>query len=80
VTVDYSRGICNLTHLDEECTHKLSVDLDDNAGVIDLFVTITGTTPLQEAANDGETASSVALDYIPTKLIDEDMQHYVRRS
>ncbi|CAF0731605.1 unnamed protein product [Rotaria sordida] len=70
------RGICNLTHLDEERTHKISVDLDDNAGTIDLFVTITGITPSQDIANDSEIYSNTALDIIPTKLTDEDIEQY----
>ncbi|CAF1417032.1 unnamed protein product [Rotaria magnacalcarata] len=70
------RGCCNLTHLDEERTHKISLDLDDNAGVIDLFVTITGIAPLQDATNDSDTSSNVSLDVMPSKLTDEDMQYY----
>lgn len=66
-----------MTHLDEERTHKVSVDLDDKAGTIDLFVTITGTTPALEASNDGENSSSAVLDVIPSKLTDEDLQRYV---
>jgi hypothetical protein len=68
-----------LTHLDEERTHKVSVDLDDNSGTIDLFVTITGTTPSQEASNDGESANNAVLDVIPSKFTDEDLQRYVSR-
>ncbi len=63
--------------MDEERTHKISVDLDDNAGIIDLFVTITGITPLPEAINDSETASNAALDVIPSKLTDKDIENYV---
>ncbi|CAF3687427.1 unnamed protein product [Rotaria sp. Silwood1] len=70
------RGLCNLAHLDEERTHLMPVDLEDGAGIIDLFVTITGTTPLQEATNDGESSANVALDFIPSKLSDEDIKHY----
>ncbi|CAF4892287.1 unnamed protein product, partial [Rotaria sp. Silwood2] len=72
------RGFCNLAHLDEERTHFIPVDLEDGAGTIDLFVTITGTTSLQEATNDGESSVNVALDFIPSKLSDEDIKHYVR--
>ncbi len=72
-----SRGICNLNYLDEERTHKISVDLDDNAGVIDLFVTITGITPVPDVSNENETSSSLALDVIPSKLTEEDMENYV---
>ncbi|CAF1174131.1 unnamed protein product [Rotaria sp. Silwood1] len=70
------RGICNLTHLDEERTHKILVDLDDNAGTVDLFVTITGIAPSQDVTNDSETSSNIALDIIPTKLTDEDIKNY----
>ncbi|CAF4651140.1 unnamed protein product, partial [Rotaria sp. Silwood2] len=70
------RGFCNLAHLDEERTHFIPVDLEDGAGTIDLFVTITGTTSLQEATNDGESSVNVALDFIPSKLSDEDIKHY----
>ena len=55
----------------------MSVDLDDNAGTIDLFVAITGTAPSQEASNDGENSLSTVMDLIPTKLTDEDLQRYV---
>jgi hypothetical protein len=72
------RGICNLAHLDEERTHRIPVELEDNAGIIDLFVTITRTTALQEATNDGESSANVALDSIPSRLTEEDIQHYVR--
>ncbi|UJR36030.1 hypothetical protein I4U23_028768 [Adineta vaga] len=70
------RGICNLTSLDEERTHRVSVDLDDNAGVIDLFVTITGITPAQELTNDSETLSNTSMDIIPSKMTDDDIQYY----
>jgi len=63
--------------LEEERTHKISVDLDDNAGVIDLFVAITGITPLPEGTNDSETSSNIAFDVIPSKLTDEDIKNYV---
>ena len=66
--------------MDEERTHKISVELDDNAGLIDLFVTITGITPSLELTNDsGETSSNISLDFIPSKLTDEDIQKYVCR-
>ncbi len=65
--------------MDEERTHRLNVDLEDGAGSIEIFVTITGTTPLQEATNDGESSSNVALDYIPSKLTEENIKHYVCR-
>ncbi len=65
--------------MDEERTHRLSIDLYDNAGVIDLFVTITGITPLAEASNDSETSSNIALDVIPSKLTEEDVEKYVCR-
>jgi hypothetical protein len=63
--------------LDEERTHRISVDLEDNAGIIDLFVTITGTTPLQEATSDGDSTSNVVLENIPTRLSEADIEHYV---
>ncbi len=63
--------------MDEERTHKMAVDLDDNAGVVDLFITITGIAPLFEAINDSETSSNIALDVIPSKLTDEDIENYV---
>jgi hypothetical protein len=63
--------------LDEERTHQIAVDLDDNAGVIDLFITITGIAPLSEAINDSEISSNIALDIIPSKLTDEDIENYV---
>ena len=75
-----SRGVCQLADLDEERTHRISVELEDGAGTIDLFVTITGTTPLQEATNDGESSTNVVLDVIPSKLTDEEIEHYVRTS
>jgi hypothetical protein len=71
-------GICNLAHLDEERTHRISVDLEDGAGVIDIFVTVTVTTALQEALSDGESSSQIALDYIPSRLTKDEVQHYVR--
>ncbi|CAF3277495.1 unnamed protein product [Rotaria socialis] len=70
------RATCNLSHLAEEQTHKLPVELEDNAGTIDVFITITGTTPLQEATNDGDSSCNVALEYIPSKLTDEDIGRY----
>jgi hypothetical protein len=72
-----SRGICHLSELEDERTHRISIDLEDGAGIIDLFVTITGTTPLQEATNDGENSNNVALDVIPSRLSDTDIGHYV---
>lgn len=78
--LSFSRGTCQLADLDEERTHRISVDLEDGAGAIDLFVTITGTTPLQEATNDGESANNVVLDAIPSKLSDDEIERYVRRS
>ncbi len=68
----------NLAHLDEERTHRRSVDLEDGTGVIDLFITMTVTTALQEATNDGENAANVALDVIPSRLTEEDIRYYVR--
>ncbi|CAF1101576.1 unnamed protein product [Rotaria sordida] len=77
VTANFiGRGICNLAHLDEERTHLIPVDLEDGAGIIDLFVTITVTTALQEVTNDSESSTNVALDFIPSKLSDEDIEHY----
>jgi hypothetical protein len=73
----FSRGICYINHLDEERTHKISVDLDNNAGVIDLFVTITGITPVPDITNENETSSNIALDVIPSKLTKEDVENYV---
>jgi hypothetical protein len=73
----FFRGVCNITHLTEERTHRIAVDLEDGAGTVDVFITITGTTPLQEATNDGDSSSNVALDYIPSKLTEEDINHYV---
>lgn len=72
-----SRGICNINHLDEEHTHRISIDLDDNAGVIDLFVTISGIPPLMDAMNESDTASNLTIDVIPSKLTDEDVNNYV---
>ncbi|UJR10042.1 hypothetical protein I4U23_014264 [Adineta vaga] len=70
------RGICNLAHLNEERTHRIPVDLEDNAGVIDLFITITQTTALQEATNDGDSASNIALDAMPSRLTAQEMNRY----
>ncbi|CAF5091443.1 unnamed protein product [Rotaria sp. Silwood1] len=70
------RAICNLAHLDEERTHLIPVDLEDGAGIIDLFVTITRTTALQEATSDGDNSSNIALDCIPPKLSEEDVEKY----
>ncbi len=72
------RGLCNLAHLDEERTHRIPVDLEDNAGIIDVFVTITQTTALQEATNDGDSSANTALDVMPSKLTNEEINHYVR--
>ena len=71
------RGICNINHLDEEHTHRISIDLDDNAGVIDLFVTISGITPMMEGMNESDTASNMTIDVIPSKLTEEDVKYYV---
>jgi len=65
-----------LAHLDEERTHRISVDLEDNVGVIDLFVTITGIAPVQELTNDIETSNS-SIDILPSKITDEDIEYYV---
>ena len=73
----YFRGTCNLAHLEEEKTHRISVDLEDDAGVIDLFLTITVTTALQEATSDGDSSANIALDVIPARLTDAEIQHYV---
>jgi len=62
--------------LDEEQTHQIAVDLDDNAGVIDLFLTITGIAPLSEAINDSEISSNIALDIIPSKLTDKNIENF----
>jgi hypothetical protein len=72
------RGLCNLAHLSEEKTHRLTVDLEDGTGIIELFVTITATTALQEATSDGDSSANIALDIMPTKLTDADFKHYVR--
>ena len=63
--------------MEEERTHRIPVDLEDGAGTIDIFVTITGTTPLQEATNDGDSSANVALETIPTRLTKEELDHYV---
>lgn len=63
--------------MDEERTHKISVDLDDNIGIIDLFVTITGIVPVTEGMNDSETSSNIAFDIIPSKITDDDIEKYV---
>ena len=63
--------------MDEERTHKVSVDLEDNVGVIDLFVTITGIVPVQESINDAETSSNSSLDIVPSKITDGDIEYYV---
>ena len=64
--------------MDEEITHRISVDLDDNAGTVDLFVTVTGITPVSDVTNENDT-SSIALDVIPSKLTEQDLEKYVRR-
>lgn len=66
--------------MEEERTHRIPVDLEDGAGTIDIFVTITGTTPLQEATNDGESSANIALETIPSRLTKEDFDHYVSRT
>ena len=66
-----------MAHLDEEKTHRLSIDLDEDAGTIDLFVTISGIAPIQETTNDSQTLSNIDLDVVPSKIRDEDIQHYV---
>jgi hypothetical protein len=58
--------------LDEERTHRISVELEDGTGIIDLFITITTTTTLQEATSDGDSSVNVALETIPSRLTDED--------
>lgn len=63
--------------MDEERTHRIPVELEDGAGVVDLFITVTVTTALQEATNDGESSSQIALESIPSRLTEEDIQHYV---
>ncbi|CAF0922999.1 unnamed protein product [Adineta steineri] len=70
------RGICNLAHLDEEKTHRISVELENNTGFIDLFVTITGIAPIQELINDGETSSNGSIDVIQSKITDEEIEYY----
>ncbi|CAF3927185.1 unnamed protein product [Adineta steineri] len=70
------RGLCNIAHLDEERTHRIPVDLEDDAGVIELFVTITQTTALQEATSDGDSSTNVALESMPSKLTEKDINHY----
>ena len=71
------RGICNLSDLDEERTHRLLIDLDDNAGVIELFVTISGIAPGQELSNEAETLSTTSMDILPSRITDEETEHYV---
>ena len=66
--------------MDEERTHRITVELSDNTGVIDLFVTITGITPLPEGLIDSETASNQSFDVIPSKLTREDIENYVCRN
>ena len=66
--------------MDEDRTHKVSVELEDNTGIIDLFVAITGTTPFQEATSDGDSCLNVASDTIPSKLTDDDIHDYVCRN
>ncbi|CAF1446188.1 unnamed protein product [Adineta ricciae] len=70
------RGICNLSDLDEERTHRLLLDLDDNAGVIELFVTISGIAPAQELSNEAETLSTTSMDILPSRITDEEIEHY----
>lgn len=64
--------------MDEERTHRISVELEDGTGIIDLFITITTTTTLQEATSDGDSSVNVALETIPSRLTDEDYKRYVR--
>lgn len=63
--------------MDEERTHRIPVELEDNAGVVELFVTITVTTALQEVMSDGDSSSQIALESIPSRLTEEDIEHYV---
>ena len=63
--------------MEEERTHRIPVELEDNAGVIELFVTITITTALQEVMSDGDSSSQIALEWIPSRLAEEDIEHYV---
>lgn len=70
-------GVCNLNELEQERTHRKTIELEDDAGVIDVFITITGTTPLQEATNDGESSANVVLETMPSRLTSEDIEHYV---
>jgi len=76
----YFRALCNLAHLAEEKTHRLSVEIEDSTGIIELFVTITATTALEEATSDGESSANIALDIMPSKLTDADFKHYVRNN
>lgn len=74
------RGFCNLTNLDEEKTHKISVDFDDHVAVIDVFITITGTAPSAESLNDGETSfnttMTTTIETVPSKLTEKDVERY----
>ena len=63
--------------MDEETTQRMSVELDDNAGIIDLFVTITGITPVPDIINENDN-SSIASDVLPSKLSEQDLEKYVR--
>lgn len=77
-------GFCNLTNLDEEKTHKISVDFDDHVAVIDVFITITGTAPSVESWNDGETSFNTTMtstiETVPSKITEKDFERYVSRS
>lgn len=64
--------------MNEEQTHRLSVDLDDNVGVIDLFVTISGITPCIDGLSETDSSVNISFDAPPSKITEEDTENYVR--
>jgi len=64
--------------LNEEQTHRLSVDLDDNVGVIDLFVTISGITPYIDGLSETDSSANISFDALSSKITEEDTENYVR--
>lgn len=76
IIVSYS-GLCHISGLEQEKTHRKTIELEDGCGMIDIFITITGTTPTYENINDNDSLASVALDVIPTKINEEDIERYV---
>lgn len=51
--LNLSRGEVDLSTLEPEKTHSLGVELEDNAGMIDLLLTISGTSGTESISDLG---------------------------